>query len=207
MRKYLVLFFVFILSVFSVQAAEPVMPAPGKYTIDAAHSKVGFEISHLVISTVEGKFNQFSGDITVAEKPEASKVETKIDVASISTGNEKRDNHLRSPDFFDVIKYPNMSFVSKKVVWTPSNFQIVGDLTLHGVTKSVSLDGKYLGSVKDQFGNDRLAFQAATKISRKDFGLAWSKMVEAGPVVGDEATISLKIEAVREKAAESVPKK
>ncbi|MFO1518532.1 MAG: YceI family protein [bacterium] len=188
-----------ILTVFwtSIAFGAESTPPSGKYEIDSAHSKVGFEIAHLVISTVEGKFNQFAGLITVGEKPEASKVEAKIEVASVDTGNEKRDSDLRSPNFFDAAKFSSMIFESKKVVWQGPELQITGDFTLHGVTKPLTLKGKYLGAVKDQRGNDKIAFQASAEISRKDYGLTWNKLIEAGPVVGDKVTISLKVEAGR----------
>ena len=179
----------------SALAAGPI-PA-GKYSLDVAHSKVGFEIPHLVISTVEGRFDKFEGTIEVDAKLEKSKVDVKIDVASIDTANKDRDDHLRSPDFFDVAKNANMTFVSKKISGTPEALKITGDLTIKGKTKSVVLDTKYLGTVKDAYGNEKVAFNASTKINRKDFGLTWSKAVEVGPVVGDEVTLTLKIQAAK----------
>jgi polyisoprenoid-binding protein YceI len=110
----------------------------------------------------------------------------------------RRDDHLRSPDFLDVNQYPSIAFKSKRGSLDGSVLKVVGDLTLHGVTKEVTLEGKYLGTVKDQSGNERIAAQASTRIDRKDFGLVWNKLIEAGPVVGDDVTISLKIEAVRQ---------
>ena len=169
----------------------------GKYSLDAAHTKVGFEIDHLVISSVEGRFDKFSGAIDMDKKIDETKFDTTIDVNSISTGNVDRDTHLKSPDFFDAAKYPTITFKSKKVSGTADNLKISGDLTIKGVTKPVVLEGKYTGVVNDPFGFTRVAFNASTKISRKDFGLTWSKTVEAGPVVGDEVTISLKIEGAK----------
>ena len=170
---------------------------PANYQIDPMHSKIGFEIPHLVISTVEGKFTKYDGNIELAEKFEKSKVNVAVDMNSIDTSVQKRDDHLKSPDFFDVAKYPNMKFESTGVSGTPDNFKITGNLTLKGVTKKVVLDGKFLGAVKDGYGQDKTAFQAKTKISRKDFGLTWNKMVEAGPTVGDEVTIDLRIQAAK----------
>lgn len=190
-----------LLSVARVTWAASGVPA-GKYEIDAAHSKVGFEIAHLVISSVEGRFEKFSGNISVGEKPEASQVTVQIETGSIDTGMERRNNHLRSPDFFDAAKYPIMTFKSKKISMDDSAFKITGDLTMHGVTKEVTLDGKYLGAVKDQSGNEKIAAQAGTKINRKDFGLTWNKLIEAGAIVGDEVTVSLKIEAARQPGGE-----
>ena len=176
--------------------AAGTIPA-GKYSLDVAHSKVGFEIPHLVISSVEGRFDKFEGTLDINEKLEKSKADVKIDVTSIDTANKDRDDHLRSPDFFDVAKTPNMTFVSKKISGTPEALKITGDLTIKGKTKSVVLDAKYLGTVKDGYGNEKIAFNASTKINRKDFGLTWSKAVEVGPVVGDEVTLTLKIQAAK----------
>lgn len=176
----------------------------GSYQVDPMHSKVGFEIPHLVISTVEGKFTQFDGKIELADQFKKSKVEANIDLNSIDTGVAKRDDHLRSPDFFDVKKHPKMIFKSTAIEGAPDSFKMTGDLTIHGVTRKVTFDSKYLGTVVDGYGNQKVAFQAKTVVNRKDFGLAWSSMVEAGPVVGDQVTIDLKIQAARplEKTAE-----
>lgn len=173
-------------------------PVPeGSYTLDAYHSKVGFEIPHLVVSSVEGRFNSFSGTVTVTK--DNLDIAADIEIKSIDTGIDNRDKHLVSPDFFDADKFPKMTFKSKKTVWKKNTFKLIGDLTLHGITKEVVLNGKYSGAVKDQFGNDKVAAVAEGKINRKDFGLTWSKAVEAGPVVGDEVTLSFKIQANKNK--------
>jgi polyisoprenoid-binding protein YceI len=167
----------------------------GSYAIDTAHSKIGFEIPHLVIATVEGQFSKFDGNITIDSKLEKSKANLNVDVASINTDNKDRDDHLKSADFFDAAKNPKLTFVTKKIVGTADNLKLVGDLTLKGKTKEVTLDVTYLGNVNDAYGNNKLAFKASGKISRKEFGLTWNKAVEAGPVVGDEVTLIIKIEA------------
>ncbi|MBU6154238.1 MAG: YceI family protein [Bdellovibrionales bacterium] len=167
----------------------------GKYSLDAAHSKVGFDVSHLVIASVEGRFNGVTGEIEMGKKLEDTKILAKVDINSVNTGNGDRDKHLLGPDFFDAEKFPEMTFVSKSVSGKADALKIKGDLTMHGVTKTVTLDGKYAGVANDPFGNTKIAFQAKGKINRKDFGLTWSKMVEAGPVVGDEVMIELKVEA------------
>lgn len=177
---------------FSAMAKD--IPA-GTYAIDTAHSKIGFEIPHLVISTVEGQFSKFDGSITIDSKLDKSKANLNVDVSSINTDNKDRDDHLRSPDFFDVAKNPKLTFVVKKISGTPEDLKLTGDLTIKGKTKSVVLSGKYLGEVNDPFGNHKIAFTATGKINRKDFGLNWSNVVEAGPVVGDEVTFNIKIEA------------
>lgn len=174
---------------------------PGEYKIDPAHSKVGFEIPHLVISSVEGRFTKFDGTFQLNQSFEKSSAKANVDVASIDTGVSQRDDHLRSADFFDVAKHPTMTFESTNVKGKPESFKLEGNLTLKGVTKKVTFDAKYLGSVKDAQGNQKAAFAATTKINRKDFGLTWSKMVEAGPVVGDEMTIELKLQGAKAEAA------
>lgn len=167
----------------------------GTYTIDAAHSKIGFEATHLVIATVEGRFKKFEGTIVIDEKLNKSKATLDVDVASIDTDNSQRDDHLKSPDFFDAAKTPKLLFVTKKIVGTADKLKLVGDLTIKGKTQEVTLDVKYLGDVNDAYGNHKVVFSGEGKIKRKDFGLNWNSMVEAGPVVGDEITLSIKIEA------------
>lgn len=169
--------------------------APGTYNIDPMHSKIGFEIPHLVISTVEGKFEKFDGKIIADKDLTKSKVEVNIDAASINTAVEKRDEHLKSADFFDVAKHPKLTFTSKKVTASGNGLKIQGTLSIKGVSKDVTLDANYLGQVKDGYGNEKIAFKAKTKINRKEFGLTWSNMVEAGPVVGDDVEIQLNIQA------------
>lgn len=181
------------LSPLASSAAAPL--APGEYAIDPMHSKVGFEIAHLVISTVDGRFTDFEGKLDIAKDFQKSKANISVNIASIDTGVAKRDEHLRSPDFFDTKKFPKMTFISRAFEGSPEAFKLVGDLTIRGVTKKVALDAKYLGTVKDGYGNQKAAFKAETKISRKDFGLTWNSMVEAGPTVGDEVTIKLQIQA------------
>jgi polyisoprenoid-binding protein YceI len=179
----------------SVALANPVKIEAGKYGLDPAHSKIGFEIAHLVIATVEGRFDKVSGDIEMGAKLEDTKINADIEIASVNTGNGDRDKHLQSPEFFDSAKFPKMSFVSKSVTGKADKLKIAGDLTMHGVTKPVTLDGKYLGVVNDPFGNTKVVFSAKGKVNRKDFGLTWNKAVEAGPVVGDEVALEIKIEA------------
>jgi polyisoprenoid-binding protein YceI len=169
----------------------------GSYDIDPMHSKVGFEVPHLVISTVEGAFRKYDGKLVLDQKFEKSSVEANIEIGSIDTGVAKRDDHLKSPDFFDVAKFPKMSFKSSAISGKPESFKLTGDLTIKGITKKVTFDAKYLGTVVDGYGNQKAAFDAKTKINRKDFGLTWNAMVEAGPTVGDDVTLSLRIQAGR----------
>lgn len=173
----------------------------GKYNIDPMHSKVGFEVAHLVIATVEGKFKTFSGVIMIDEKFENSRLDAEVDISSIDTSVKDRDDHLKSPDFFDVTKFPKMTFKSTSISGKPESFKLTGDLTLKGKTKKVTFDATYKGTATDAYKNIKAAFTATTKISRKEFGLNWSKLVEVGPVVGDEITIDLKIQAAKEVAS------
>lgn len=175
--------------------AAPAKYEPASYALDPMHSKVGFEIPHLIISSVEGRFNKSEGTFTLAEPFEKSSFKASVEVASVDTGEKKRDDHLASPDFFDAKKFPKMTFESSEVKGTPESFKLIGNLTIHGVTKKVTFDSKYLGSVVDGYGNQKVAFHGTTKINRKDFGLVWSQAVEAGPIVGDEVTIILNIQA------------
>lgn len=173
--------------------------AAGKYEVDAAHSSVGFEVPHLVISTVEGKFTKMDGTIELAENFEKSSVKASAETSSVDTGTPKRDDHLKSADFFDSAKTPKMTFESTEIKGTAESFKLTGNLTIKGKSKKVTFDAKFLGSVKDGYGQEKVAFNATTKINRKDFGLTYGAMVEAGPVIGDEVTISLKIQAAKAK--------
>ena len=159
-------------------------PAAGQYQIDPTHSRVGFEVPHLVISSVQGNFKVFEGKVQIEENFAKSKVSTQVDVSSVDTGVAKRDDHLKSPDFFDVQKYPKISFDSTSISGTPEGFKIEGDLTIRGIKKRVSFDSVYLGQVTDGYGNRKVAFKGKTKINRKDFGLIWNMMVEVGPLTG-----------------------
>lgn len=179
--------------------ATPSPLAKGSYKIDLMHSKVGFEVTHLVISTVEGSFKTFSGSIIVDKDITKSQVNAEVDINSIDTNVADRDNHLKSADFFDVEKFPKMNFKSTEIKGNEKSFKMTGDLTIKGITKKVTFDSTYKGSAKDAYGNTKVAFEAKTVISRKEFGLTWNKMVEAGPVVGDEITLVLKIQAAKDK--------
>lgn len=168
------------------------------YEIDASHSQVGFRIRHLV-GKVPGRFTKFSGTVEyTSDKPKSWKVEATIDPASINTDNEKRDGHLKSADFFDVEKFPTMTFKSTKVTNIKDDTaKLHGDLTMHGVTKPVVLDLEVSGTTKDPWGNIRAGFSATGTINRKDFGIVWNKALDTGGVMlGDDVAITLDIEAV-----------
>ena len=171
------------------------------YEIDAAHSSVGFKVKHLVVSNVRGAFNSFNVEEMEfdGEDPANWKVSATIDAASIDTGNQDRDDHLRGEDFLNVAEYPQITFVS--VAIQPSEdglYALHGDLTMHGVTKRIVLDLEHNGTIEDPWGGTRSGFTATGEIDRRDFGLTWNKAIEAGGVVvGDEVKITLEIEAIR----------
>lgn len=160
--------------------------------IDSAHSSISFSIRHFY-TQVKGGFDKVSGEIQFnKEKPEESSVKVRIDVASINTGVDKRDEHLRSADFFEVEKYPEMTFVSTKVEKTGDKTgKIHGDLTLHGVTKPVVLDVEFLGSGPDGKGNVRNGWTGTTTLKRSDFGITYNQVVEELSVIGDDVEVTL----------------
>jgi polyisoprenoid-binding protein YceI len=176
-------------------------PIPGgDYRIDPAHSIIGFAIRHLEINWVEGRFKDFTGTIRYDESDVTkSSVEFTAKVESIDTGVERRDNHLRTADFFEVAKYPELSFKSTSVERKGKDRYVLnGDFTLKGVTKQVSLPFTITGAVKDPQGNTRFGINAQTKINRRDYGITWGKPLENGGIdVGNEVTIDLQLEAVK----------
>jgi polyisoprenoid-binding protein YceI len=169
------------------------------WNFDPSHSSVGFSVRHLMISKVRGQFGKWTGTFEYDESdPTHSKLAVNIDATSIDTRDEKRDAHLRSPDFFDVEKYPELVFASTSIAPDGSDFLVAGDLTIHGVTRPVQLKVESLGRTKDPWGGDRIGFSATATIHRKDFGLAWNVALETGGVlVGDKIEINIEIEAVR----------
>jgi polyisoprenoid-binding protein YceI len=172
--------------------------AARSYQIDKAHSEVTFQVRHL-LTKVRGHFGDFSGAISVdGMNPASSSVDVTIHAASVDTHTVDRDNHLRSADFFDVEKYPTLTFKSVSVTPRGSDwFDVVGDLTIHGVTRQVTLPVNYLGNGKDPWGNEKAAFEADVTINRKDFNLNWNATLETGGfLVGDDVKISLSIQAL-----------
>lgn len=176
----------------ALQAAE--------YKIDSAHSRAHFTVRHMMVSNVRGEFSKVTGTIVYDEKnPTATVIDATIDATTINTSEPRRDAHLKSPDFFDVAKFPVMTFKSKSVQATPDGLAVTGDLTLHGVTRQVVLNvEKPSAELKDQKGGGRRGATATTKINRKDYGLTWNRAIEAGGVaVGEEVSITIDIEATR----------
>ena len=170
------------------------------WTIDPAHTEVGFSVKHLMISTVRGRFADVRGTIQLAgDDVTQASVEAEIATASIDTRQEQRDTHLRSADFFEVEKYPTITFRSTRVERIKNDrYRIVGDLTIRGVTREVVLEGSDEGRGRDPWGGDRLAFSATTAIDRRDFGLTWNQALETGGVlVSNEIKISIDVQAVK----------
>ena len=183
------------------RAPAPVALATPRWTIDASHSHVGFAVRHLMISNVRGEFTKLEGAAGYdPARPEATTVDVSIDVASVNTREEKRDAHLRSADFFDVENYPTMRFVSTSARERGENLELEGELTIHGVTREVTLKvADITPQSKDPWGKLRVGAAAKTKIRRSDFGMVWNAALETGGVVvGDEITITLEVELVRE---------
>ena len=175
---------------------------PVAYKADPVHSKVGFTIRHFV-SHVDGRFRDFDGQIRYdAQNPTNSTVQFTVQAASIFTDNEDRDKHLKSPDFFDAAKFPALSFASTKVVAKGANaFDVTGNLTIHGVTKTVTVPASFLGTVKMQKG-EKAGFQASFTLNRLDYGVSWNRAIEGGgAMLGDDVTVNIDIEANRQQAA------
>jgi polyisoprenoid-binding protein YceI len=194
MKRKIILMAVAVLGL--VLAEGAVYAAPETYKIDPVHSTIGFKIRHLV-GNVTGRFGEVSGTIQIdAEHPETSSVEAAIQVGSIDTANAKRDGHLKSADFFNAAEFPMMTFKSNKVsVIDKENANVSGDLTIHGVTKQITLRVQFLGKAKGPDGTPQTGWEATTKINRTDFGLKWNKVVEGIAMVGEDVEIDLQIES------------
>lgn len=174
------------------------------WEIDPVHSQAVFSVKHLMITTVRGQFNVLRGKLDIDEQqPENSWLEAEVDAASIDTRDEKRDAHLRSPDFFDAEKYPTITFKSTKVESVGNNeYRVTGNLTMHGVTKEVTFAAEYSGQLKDPYGLQRAGLSAKTTINRKDFDLNWNAVLETGGVaVSDIVTIEIDLAAVQKAVA------
>lgn len=171
------------------------------YQIDPSHSSASFSIKHMMIAKVHGGFEKLSGKLTYDPSwPAKSNIEVAIEAASINSREEKRDAHLKSADFFDVEKYPQITFKSQSFEKAEDGIKVVGDLTIHGVTKQVTLNMESPSEeIKDPWGNTKIAVSGSTKIKRKDFGLTWNAALEAGGVlVGDDVSITLDVQLVKQ---------
>jgi polyisoprenoid-binding protein YceI len=179
-------------------AAQAAPASPNAWQIDSNHTAAQFSVKHMMVSTVRGTLGKVTGTVDYDGKSiDSLKVDASIDVNGVNTGQENRDKDLRSPNFFDVAQFPTVTFKSTKVVPAGSGrFKLVGDLTMHGVTKEVALDVDGPSQVlKQPNGGQKIGASASTTISRKDFGLLYNRMVESAPVVGDEIQIQIDIEA------------
>jgi polyisoprenoid-binding protein YceI len=175
-------------------------PETTTWQLDASHSSVGFSVKHLMIATVKGSFTGIEASISGDEgDPSGATLKVDIDTATITTGNAQRDAHLRSADFFDVETFPAITFVGKRIVGDAfGDFRLVGDLTLHGVTREITLDATFEGRAKDPWGNSRLVYAASARIRRTDFGLNWNQALETGGVlVSEEVKITVEAQFVR----------
>ena len=175
---------------------------PARWNLDLDHSTIEFRVAHMIISKTTGRFTDYAGFIGMdAEAGTVKAIETTIKAGSVNTNHEKRDAHIRNVDFLDVEHYPTIIFKMKSYKKAAKGFIAVGDLTLHGVTKEVTLAGQYNGATKDPWGNTRAGFSAEGKLNRKDFGMVWNKTLDSGGlVVGDEVQIRLEIECIKVKS-------
>ncbi|HEY8093887.1 MAG TPA: YceI family protein [Acidimicrobiales bacterium] len=171
---------------------------PGTWNIDPSHTVVGFTARHLMISKVRGRFTSFTGSVTIAEDPLQSTVEATVDLGSVSTGDEARDTHLRSGDFFGVENHPTMTFRSTGIKADGDDYLLTGDLTVAGKTRTVDFELELDGVENDPWGGTRAGFTAEAEISRKDWELTWNVALETGGVlVGDKVKIELDVELVK----------
>jgi polyisoprenoid-binding protein YceI len=174
----------------------------GTWTLDPAHTEIGFSVRHVMVSKVRGKFEKFTGTITTAANPLDSSAEAEIDLASISTGNDQRDGHLRSNDFFDAENHVKMTFRSTGIRPDGEDFVVDGELTIRGITKPIRLNVELGGIGPDPWGGTRLGLTATGVINRHDFGVSWNAAIEGGGVVvADKVTITIEAEATLDQAA------
>lgn len=184
----------------AVQTPEKAQARTSTWTIDGAHSHVEFAVKHMMVSTVKGRFKDVGGILRIDEaQPANSAIEASIGVASVDTGAEQRDEHLRSDDFFNAGRYPQITFRSTGVSGDGDDWKMAGELTIRDVTKPVVLDVAFEGRGQDAYGGERAGFTATTKINRRDFGVNWNGLIEAGGVVvGDTVNVTLNIQAVKQ---------
>lgn len=177
------------------------LPAPGTWAIDPGHAEVGFIGRHFMLTKVRGRFPGVQGTVTIAEDPNGSAVEVVIDMASVNSGDQTRDDHLRSPDFFDVQRHPTATFSSTAVDWRGTRGTVQGDLTIVGVARPVTLDVEFAGAVHDPWGQDRAVFSASAQVNREDWGLTWNMALEAGGIlVSKDIRLEIEVETVRQAA-------
>lgn len=175
------------------------LPQTGTWTLDPAHTVIGFSVKHLMAAKVRGSFKAFDGSITMGDSPPESSVSVTIDAASIDTGADDRDNHLRSPDFLDTDNYPTLEFRSTAIhPGGGDRYQMEGELTIRGATHPVTLDVSYLGTMADPWGNEKAMFTATASIDRETWGLTWNQALETGGwLVGKTVEIELEVQAAK----------
>jgi polyisoprenoid-binding protein YceI len=184
------------LALMSALMALPALAEQSEWAIDAGHARVGFTVSHMVVSEVDGEFKTFSGKALLDDKDlTKSQVEFSIDVASINTDNADRDKHLRSPDFFDATKFPKITFKSTKITKAGKGYKLKGDLTIRGITKEVTLDAQVSEALTNPWGKQVRGVKINGKIKRDDFGITWNKSLDKGGVVlGSDVALNVKLE-------------
>ena len=178
------------------------LPASGRWQIDPGHTEVAFIGRHFMLTRVRGRFTGVSGVIEVAEEPAESTIEVTIDMGSVESGNQARDDHLRSPDFFDAADHPTATFTGRAAGWQGSHGTLAGELTIRGITRPVTLATEYLGHAADPWGGQRAIFTAETTINREDWGLTWNMPLDGGGLlVSKEIRIEINVEAVLQSTA------
>jgi len=181
----------------AVALSRPAVAETAEWALDGSHSRIGFSVSHMVVSSVSGRFKQFTGKVDLDEaNPAKSQVDISVKVDSIDTDDAKRDEHLRSPEFFDSKKFPTLSFKSTKITKAAGKkYKLTGDLTIHGVTKNVTLDAELSDPVKSPWGKLVRSVKLLGKVKRSDFGLKWNKTLDSGGVlVGEDVTLDIQVE-------------
>jgi polyisoprenoid-binding protein YceI len=184
----------------STTTAPALAELTGTYTLDPAHTRIGFVARHAMVTKVRGAFNEFEGTATIdGTNPAVSHVQVAINAASIDTRNAQRDEHLRSNDFLAMAEYPQITFTSTSVSQTGGDtFEVTGDLTIKGVTNTITVPFDFEGAAKDPFGNERVGFEGAVTINRKDYGITWNAALETGGVlVSEKVTLEFEISAIK----------
>lgn len=174
------------------------VPAAGTWKVDPGHAEVGFVGRHLVFTKVRGRFTGIDATVEIADHPEDSRIEATVEMATVDSGDQTRDDHLRSPDLFDVERWPTATFRSTAISWAGTAGTMTGELTVKDVTRPVTLDVEFLGALVDPWGNDRAAFDAHGRINREDWGLTWNMVLESGGLlVSKEIDLEVHVELVR----------
>ena len=178
---------------------EVELPAPGLWKLDPGHAEIGFVGRHFMLTKVRGRFTVVDATIEIADAPADSHVEATIDMTSVASGDQARDDHLRSLDFFDVESWPTASFSSTHITWNGRRGTLTGELTIKGVSRPVTLDVEYLGYAHDPWDNDRVVFDATGRINREDWGLTWNMVLDSGGVlVSKDIALELHVELIRQ---------